>query len=137
MRTSAKLGLTALIAALLLASALGTASARNLSVNEQLINARWRSLEFSGAVTIRCPVTLEGSLHSRTIPKILRTLLIGAVSRVLIKNESCTGGTASVPPTPWHLSYEGFRGVLPNITTVLVLLQRFLFRLIVEIFGTT
>src|SRR4029077_8994433 len=103
---------------------------------EQVINARWSSLEFRGTLTVRCPVTLEGSLHSRTIPKIVRVLLIGAVSRVLIKNESCTGGTASVLRLPWHITYEGFRGTLPNITAVLLLLQRFQFGLMVEIFGT-
>src|SRR6478672_9457988 len=130
MRNSAKLGLTALIAALLLASALSTASARNLSSEIQNIRTTWRSLEFeSPLVTVRCPVTMEGSFHSRTIPKIAR-LLIGAVTRINIKNESCTNGTATVEGFPWHITYESFTGNLPSISSVRVLLQRFLFNLI-------
>src|SRR4029077_3157461 len=103
---------------------------------EQVITARLCRTQFRGTHTVRCPVTLEGSLHSRTIPKIVRVLLIGAVSTVRIKNESCTGGTASVLRLPWHMTYEGFRGTLPNITSVLLLLARFQFGLMVEIFGT-
>src|SRR4029077_9579140 len=103
---------------------------------EQVITARLCRTQFRGTHTVRCPVTLEGSLHSRTIPKIVRVLLIGAVSRVLIKNESCTGGTASILRLPWHITYEGFVGTLPNIAAVLLLLQRFQFGLMVEILGT-
>jgi hypothetical protein len=131
MRTSAKLGLTALIAALLLASAVGTASAGRLSTNEQFIRTTWSSLEFeSPIVRVRCPVTLEGSFHSRTIPKIIRTLLIGAITSVRIFNERCTNGRAGVRGLPWHVTYEGFTGTLPNISAILLLLQRFLFELI-------
>jgi hypothetical protein len=131
MRTSAKLGLTALMAALLFASALSTASARNLSTNEQNIRTTWSSLEFqTSLVTLRCQVTLEGSFHSRTIPKIVRTLLIGAITRVAIKRESCANGQFGIRGLPWHITYEGFTGILPNITSVLLLLQRFLYELI-------
>jgi hypothetical protein len=134
MRTSAKLGLTALIAALLLASALSTASARNLSTNTQNIRTTWSRLEFVGTLTVRCPVTLEGSFHSRTIPKVAR-LLIGAVTRIDIRSASCTGGTATVARLPWHITYEGFTGTLPSISSVRLLLQRFLFALMVTVLG--
>jgi hypothetical protein len=132
MRTSAKLGLTALMAAVLLASAVSTASARSLSVSNQNIRATWSSLEFVSAVTVRCRVTLEGSLHSRTITKRLGTL-IGAITRAVVDERNCTNGTGR-PRTetlPWHITYEGFRGTLPNISAVFLLLSRIRFNLIV------
>jgi hypothetical protein len=129
MRTSAKLGLTTLIAALLLASAVSAASASNLSIEPQNIRTTWSSLEFvSPIVTVRCPVTLEGSFHSRTMPKVMR-LLIGAVTRVTIKRDSCREGEASITGLPWHITYEGFAGTLPRITAIRLLLSRFLFNI--------
>lgn len=118
MRKSVKIVLAALAASLLLASAVSTASARNLSVSNENIRATWRVLEFvSTFVTVRCPVTLEGSLHSRTIAKV-RGSLIGAITRVTIKNEACTNGTAVAKNLPWHQTYEGFTGTLPTILAV-------------------
>jgi len=120
----------------LLATAVSTASANNLAVSNQNVRASWRSLEFvSALVTIRCPVTLEGSLHSRTIAKVAGAL-VGAVTRVAIKNESCTNGTARVSNFPWHITYESFGGRLPNIAEVNLLLSRFRFQLTVPGFCT-
>ena len=132
MRTSAKLGLTALMAALLLASAISTASASRLSVSNQNIRVTWSSLEFQGLVTVRCRVTLEGSFHSRTIVKVARTL-IGAITRADVDEANCTNGIGRPrnETLPWHITYEGFTGTLPNIATVLVLLSRLRFNLIV------
>jgi len=136
MRNTIKLGLTALMAAMLFASALGTASARNLEVSTETFRVTWSRLEFqSSLVTIRCEVTLEGSFHSRTIPKIER-LLIGSITRISVKEESCTGGRARPErPPPWHLTYEGFTGRLPTIETIRILMQRFQFAIIA--LGTT
>lgn len=143
MRMSVKLGLTALAASLLLAAAVGSASARNLSTSNQNIRATWSSLEFNAAefVIIRCPVTLEGSFHTRTIAKV-RGALIGAVTRADLNQSRCTNGsgapfngseryngTTSPQTLPWHMTYEGFRGILPNITSLEILLQRFRFGL--------
>jgi len=134
MRTSAKLGLTALIAALLLSAAISTAGARSLSVSSQTIRATWSRLEFnqeSIGLSVRCQVTLEGSFHSRTIAKVARAL-IGAITRVDVFTERCTGGFAKgKPPFPWHITYESFTGTLPTITSVRLLLARFRFLLIV------
>ena len=128
--------MTAFIAAMLLASAVNAASARNLEVSNQNFRVTWSRLEMQSAlVTVRCQVTLEGSMHSRTIPKIER-LLIGAVTRINFKEESCTGGSSRPEkPPPWHLSYEGFTGRLPNIETVRFLSSRWQFAIIA--FGTT
>jgi len=137
MRNTIKLGLTALMAAMLLASALSTASARNLSISNQNFRVSWSRLEFNGGIlSVRCQVTLEGSFHSTTIPKV-RELLIGSITRITIKEESCEGaGRASVArPPPWHVTYEGFTGRLPNIESIRLLLQRFQFNIIA--FGAT
>jgi hypothetical protein len=133
MRVSAKLGLAALAAALLLSAAVSTASAGRLSVSNQNLRVTWSRLEFqapSRSVTVRCQVTLEGSFHSRTITKTPGTL-IGALTRINVKTETCTGGRAQPSrPAPWHVTYEGFTGTLPNITSVRLLLARFQFDII-------
>ena len=131
MRTSAKLGLTALMATLLLASAISTASARNLSVDNTNIRAVWRSLEFiSEIVTVRCRVTLEGRLHARTIVKNVGTL-IGGVTRIDVDSRNCTNGEGIPLRQTGMITYEGFTGTLPDIRTVILLLARISFQLIV------
>jgi hypothetical protein len=143
--------LTALVATAILASAISTASARNLQVSETHIRVVWAPLTFSasGLATVRCNVTLEGSFHSATIPKVVR-LLIGHITRANVQRP-CTGGTAWVfngtdvnevlggtfaNSLPWHITYEGFTGTLPTITGVRILLDRARFRLrVVEPFG--
>jgi hypothetical protein len=139
MRTSGKIVLATLAASVLLASAVSTASAGRLSISNQFIRATWRNLEFIALATIRCPVTLEGSFHSRTITKVTR-LLIAAITKVTVKQESCNGGRiipyngsenllgVAAPQTlPWHLTYESFVGTLPSIERIRFLLARFRF----------
>jgi len=150
MRTSVKFALTALAASLLLAAVVGTASASRLSVSNQNIRATWSSLEFDSGigVVVRCPVTLEGSFHTRTIAKVARSL-IGAVTKAQVRAASCVEGTGATfngveayngttsPNTlPWHLTYESFSGTLPNITAVRILLTRFRFGITVPGFCT-
>src|SRR5690348_5062866 len=137
MRLSTKLGLTALMAALLLSAAVSTASARNLSSSTKNIRATWARLEFVGGLGTRmCQVTLEGSYHERTIVKSWGSL-IGAVTRVDVKRESCTGGEATPLVLPWHITYEGFTGTLPTITSVRLLLARFRYSVRSNFFGVT
>ncbi|HKG39685.1 MAG TPA: hypothetical protein VKB25_11895 [Conexibacter sp.] len=133
MRTSVKLILAALAASVLLSAAIGTASARSLSITNQNFRITWASLEFVSASTVRCAVTLEGSFHTRTIAKVARSL-IGYITRAIV-NRPCIEGTGSAfngveryngttpaNTLPWHVTYEGFTGTLPAIATVLVLL---------------
>jgi len=133
MRTSAKLGLTALLAAMMLSAVVGAASARNLSISNQRFLVFWSRLEFRepiGFLVVRCRVTLDGSFHERTIVK-SRGSLIGAVTRVDVDKNNCTGGQALAKgPFPWHVTYDSFTGALPNITTVRIALSRFRFLLI-------
>jgi len=115
-----KLTLAGLGAMLLMAFAVGTASARNFSVSNQNFRGTFANLEFavSGFSTTTCRVTLEGSLHSRTIPKTVGTLL-GYVTRVITGN--CNNEVIILSETlPWHVRYMGFSGRLPNITLILV-----------------
>ncbi len=132
MRIFAKLGLTAILAAILLASAVNMASARSISVSSQTIRVTWSRLEFaSELVSIRCLVTLEGSFHGRTIAKVVNNL-VGAITRATVKEETCTNGRMRTKNLPWHLQYSGFAGALPNITNLELQLTRFRFEIIVS-----
>jgi len=135
MRKVVSLSLTVIAASLLLAAAVGTASARNLSSSSSDWRVTWAGLEFvsPGLLTIRCRVTLLGTFHARTIAKVARSL-IGSVTRAFVTRPCTNGegwafdGTEGRPQTlPWHLTYEAFAGTLPNITSLDVLLSRFRF----------
>lgn len=107
-----------LAAAMLMALAVDSASARNLSVNEQSIRAVWTPITFAaGGNSARCNLTLEGSFHYRTLVK-RESALAGFITRAIIT--TCTGASATVltATLPWHLTYNGFTGTLPNITTL-------------------
>jgi hypothetical protein len=136
MRTTAKLGLTALMAAFLLASAISTASARSLSTSEQSFRSTFSSLEFvTELVTVRCRVTLEGSFHTRTIAKVAGSL-VGAITRATVAHPCTNGeawadnGTETQPlgrapqRLPFHLTYQSFAGALPTISTVNLAVSR-------------
>jgi hypothetical protein len=140
MRTHTRLLLGALTAALVLATAIGTASAQRLSISNRNFRATWRPLTFStGAeaegVTLACNVTIEGSFHYNTIAKRIGALL-GYVTKVAV-GHPCSGngeawahngteeaglGRPFSNNLPWHITYEGFEGRLPEITGVRLLL---------------
>jgi hypothetical protein len=138
---------TIIVAALILATTVTTASAGRLSTSESSIRTSWTSLEFvAGPVTVRCRLTLEGSFHSRTIAKV-REALIGAITRAIVAHR-CTNGEAwadnGVEPQPlgiapnrlpFHLTYESFATSLPNIASINLLLSRISF--VIATTGTT
>ncbi len=133
MLRTGKLTLAALTVTLLLGIAVSNASANNLSTNEGGFRIAWSHLEFiepTFEVGVRCPVTIEGSFHSTTIRKVVGAL-IGQVTRVDLTSSTCTGGhaTALTETLPWAVSYQGFGGTLPDITSIKVLLLRPAFRL--------
>ena len=121
MRTRSRLLLAALTTALALGALVGAASARRYGLSETEFRARWKSLVFGPGSTleVRCPVTLEGSLHSRTFSKVVEAL-IGYVTTALLNSAACTGGHARIQAEtlPWHIRYESFEGRLPNITAI-------------------
>ncbi|MBS1868478.1 MAG: hypothetical protein JSS99_02340 [Actinobacteria bacterium] len=130
MRTRSRLLLTALAAALVMATAIDVASAGHFSSSEQRYRATWGSLEFGGyTATIRCMATMEGSFHYRSFAKTPEAL-VGYVTQATIRHP-CTGGevwfyngvevlegTTLSNSLPWHIRYESFEGVLPNITVI-------------------
>lgn len=109
-------------AALILAAAVSTASARSFSLSSEQISAAWSPLNFIVGsfepITIRCVLSLEGSFHARTFAKV-REALVGYITRPAI-HSPCTNGEFHVlaETAPWHLRYEGFTGALPRITSI-------------------
>ena len=99
-----------------------TATANRLSIGEPRFRAVWSEMLFyriADMVEIRCPITLEGSFHSRTLTKILGTL-VGHITRASVATGSCVGGRMRWLTTrlPWHLKHDTFNGSLPNITSI-------------------
>jgi hypothetical protein len=110
--------MVSLAASMLMAFAVGSAAARNLSISNQQIRSTFRTMELAveGIGTDRCDVTLEGSLHARTIAKVVNTLL-GYITRVTTAGCTLTTGILNLP---WHVRYRGFSGNLPDITLMMV-----------------
>jgi hypothetical protein len=111
----------AVAAVTVLAVGVGSASATRFASNSQTNRGVWTGLEFiaEGITTVRCPVTFEGSLHSRTISKVAGSL-VGFVLRAIVGEASCQNGKARVlaEKLPWHVRYESFGGTLPNIVNI-------------------
>ena len=136
MRTRVALGSTlAIILATLVVGA--SASANYLSVSEDQFELRFSAVELipSAGSVLRCPVTLAGSFHERVIEKVEGSL-IGHVDEAVIRGGGgageCTGGTATFlsGSLPWHVTYDGFTGELPNIESVRLSLYGFAFEII-------
>ena len=117
MKARSKLVVAAVSAVLVMALAVGAASANRISISHSnLWRDVFRPLRFQsgGLSAASCSVTLEGSFHSATIRKIER-LLIGHITHASIG--PCETGTATIltETLPWHVQYLGFRGRLPII----------------------
>jgi len=130
--------LLAVVGASVLLGALATAaSAGRLSISNQRFRATWAALNFGGAFgTVTCAITVEGSLHTRTINKIAGTLvgfITGASAGV------CSRGSVTIlrETLPWHTVYSSFTGTLPNITGVVARAIGITFLLREPTFGIT
>ena len=135
----ARLLLTLIGATVMLGALVGTASANRLSTSNRNIRATWARMTFSGGFgDVVCPVTLEGSLHSAVMTKVLHAL-IGHISRGTVASGSCTSGRATIlqASLPWHVTYEGFIGALPNITALRTLVIGAGFQIQEPTFGVT
>lgn len=115
-----------LVAALALAMALmsgSVAHAARLSFRNSLgrtaWTVTWSEMSLSGGFgTVRCALTLEGSLHSASFAKV-RGGLVGVVTGA--RGSSGCGIFQSRVLTgtlPWHVRYNTFAGTLPNITSI-------------------
>jgi hypothetical protein len=131
-----KLILAAVGATVLLSALVSTASARTLSTSSQTLRSTFRRVRFELPFgdTI-CEVTLEGSLHSRTIAKSGGSL-IGYITRADLG--PCSSGAATIlrETLPWHVRYKSFAGTLPNITSMRIDVINSSFR-VREPFGVT
>jgi len=136
MRTYVKLTLTAATAAVVLGTAVSSVTARRIEVSSQRFHQLWLIEIVGQFATIRCPLTLEGSFHSKTTSKVAGQL-VGYVSRITVGNTSCPAGhlTALTETIPWHITYEGFGGVLPRITEIRLLYIGMAFR--AELLGSS
>jgi hypothetical protein len=110
-----------LVAALLIAFAV-SASAGHFRVSNTNYRNVWSSWEIATpSGTVRCPITIEGRFHSATFHK-TASALVGLTTRATIVGANCTNGTATVnqESLPWHATYGGFTGMLPEITELLL-----------------
>lgn len=111
----------ALAATIVLALAVGSASANSLSYSHQAFRIIWSRLTFSesgGGIPISCPVTLEGSFHERTLAK--ERALVAHITSANVNDPRCQEGHATIldESLPWHVVYDSFSGDLPDITSV-------------------
>ena len=125
-----KLLLVAIGAALLLGGLVGAASARSFSTTSQTFRVAFRTVTARGLFGIsNCPVTLEGSLHSRTIPKVNDTLM-GYITRASLGTCGPEAMVTILTETlPWHVRYGFFNGALPNITAISAHILEFSYRI--------
>jgi hypothetical protein len=125
MRTRSKLLLALAIATGAMALATGAASARRLEFSSQSFRLVWPNWRFEwtfiGEMT--CPVTLEGSFHSRTLSKVCGQL-VGYITRAVSASTvpPCRNGTVTMlaATLPWHVRYVSFAGTLPAIARITV-----------------
>jgi hypothetical protein len=121
MRFHRRFALVVFAAAVVLMAAVGTATARRLSINERQFKLMWPaplSDSGGGEITAECAVTLEGSFHSATISKVSGAL-IGYIHQVGLPGRCTSGGMTVLRETlPWHIRYVSFSGTLPSITAM-------------------
>jgi hypothetical protein len=98
----------------------GQAAATILVINHDTFRMVWPELRLSnGSFEVRCPVTLEGTLHANLFHKVSGALL-GYITRAGLTSTRCSGEGARflTESLPWHVRYDSFTGTLPTITTL-------------------
>jgi len=138
MRYRSKLTIAALSATVLLAIAVGGATASRLSVNERNFEFIWSEalggtktkLTFTAGTRniFECRVTLLGRFTESTIKKEPST------NQATIHHgelESCANGTDTIKSEtmPWNIRYRSFEGSLPTIRSVTFGLIKAAFRM--------
>lgn len=113
---------TAALASVVVLAATQAAAANRLASSSvgTPSGAIWRELTIeAGGLGAHCAVTLGGSLEVGSIAKRAGTRF-GVVSEATLG--TCTSGAATVlrETLPWAMTYNGFGGTLPNITSVTV-----------------
>jgi hypothetical protein len=145
MRTLNRLSHAALLASYVLILLTSGSLAQRLEASNGSIRATFPALRFfgtepfGGTVEVICPVTLEGTFHSKTISKEPERL-VGYVTRAITNQNVCTenglsGVTILQERLPWHIRYESFAGTLPEITRVIIRLALIAFRVRAVLFN--
>lgn len=136
MSAYSKFPLAALISAFVLAVAVGSAAANRLSISEQGFRIVYSPINFvpSFGTSVRCPVTLEGTLHARTSPK-ASGALAGFITRASIGTCEAARARFDTETLPWHVQYVSFAGTLPSITSITLQTLRPSWEVPGEIFG--
>jgi len=104
----------------MLGALVAAASARSLSASETRVRVTFARIEFRGGFgSTRCHLTVSGVMFTRTIPKVLESL-VGLITEATIA--LCEAGSATVltATLPWHSRYSGFTGELPAIEAIIV-----------------
>jgi hypothetical protein len=125
MRWYTKFVVATLVAMALFASLAASGSARNFSITNRNIRIVWTAANplelLSEIATVRCPVTLEGTIHCATISKVAEALL-GFITRAIADQDNCvdsSGNGIRARPReetlPWHIRYVSFSGTLPRV----------------------
>jgi hypothetical protein len=123
-------------ATVLLGGLISTASARNLSISSQTLRSQFRAVDFQlPFFYTTCQLTLEASLHTRTIAKVQGSL-IGYITNARLGQCSTGSSTILTETLPWHVRYLAFSGPLPNITDLVINVIGWSFR-VREPFGIT
>jgi hypothetical protein len=125
------------VAVVMLSALVGTSSAGRLSSSSQTFRAGFARWDFAGGFgTTECALTLEGSLHSRTIVKTVGSL-IGYITRAVLG--ACSRGEATIltASLPWHVRYASFSGSLPVISMVNATVAGAQFEIREPVFGVT
>src|SRR5215218_2217608 len=121
------------VAGILLGAVVGSASARTFSTYGQTLRTVFflflrereagERLQITGGFgTYACALTLEGSLHARTISKVVSSL-VGYINRADMAQCSSGGLIESRvlrEGLPWHVRYRSFTGTLPSIGNLAV-----------------
>jgi len=113
--------LGALVAGFVLLIAASSAEAEpTIAVEPAAVRAVWSVVTFTtSALSVECPVTLEGSFHSTTFTA-TSGLDVGSVTRASAAEGSCTGGRVRMlsETLPWRIKYESSTGTLPEISGI-------------------
>lgn len=115
MNHAQRFGLT-FVAALVLALFTSSAFAGRFSLSTQTFTATFTRVDYSGGFgTTECALTIEGSLHSRSMAKVAGAL-VGYIVRAA--HGTCSRGSATIlrESLPWHIRYRSFFGTLPSIS---------------------
>jgi hypothetical protein len=136
MNVRSRLLLAVLASASLLAVLVGASAGNRLAMSETGFRVTFSPLSFipSFGSTVRCPVTLHGSFHSRTVTK-TNGALIGYVNAASVT--TCEAGRLrfNAETLPWHIQYNSFGGTLPSVTSITISIIRPSFEVQGEIFG--